>query len=123
MDITIELGIKALKAMERNIPNQLLTSEANEKFKLIANESFEDFYKGMLNTYIKLLEVLEKKPDLERFSKVSVALNRYGDMLNRFKHKTGDENVVDYSLFLSLMESPFNIINKFVNEYRLKNFN
>ena len=121
MAIELKDGIHPLTVMKDKLPEQMINDKTNSLFKKYYGDSFENFYSSLLNVYITLLEALEKNPDLENFSNVSVKFKQARDSINKLKEIFG--NYEDCSAFISLVETPFNIASDCVNSYRKNKFN
>lgn len=121
MAIPIESAIRALEAIEKNLPEQMFGSGGDDVFIEVTGKDFREFYVGVLNSYIRTLRLIEKKPNLEVFSELSMSLARYENVLNSQKEKFKDKK--EAIIFLSLMDSAYKIIKSYMDDYRLKKFN
>ena len=121
MPLPIEVGTMALEAIKKKIPEQMFGSEGDDVFVEVTGKNFKEFYVGVLNSYIRTLKLLEKEPNLEDFSELSLSFAKYENVLNSQKEKFKDEK--EAIIFLSLMDSAYKIIKSYMDDYRLKKFN
>ena len=82
MPLPIEVGIRALEVIRKKIPEQMFGSEGDDVFIEVTGKDFREFYGGVLNSYIHMMRLIEKEPNLEVFSELSISLARYGSVLN-----------------------------------------
>ena len=122
MPLPIELGITALESIKRNAPKKIMTPEHSAAFENVIGVPYEEFYQTTLRTFISILEAIKEGPDIEEFTKVTASVDKFEKVLKQEKNNLKNVRKED-SLFISLLESPYNIVKSYVDDYRLKNFN
>ena len=122
MPLPIELGITALESIKRNAPKKIMTPEYSAACENIIGVPYEEFYQTTLGIFISVLEAIKEGPDIEEFTKVTASLDKFEKVLKQEKNNLKNVRKED-SLFISLLESPYNIVKSYVDDYRLKNFN
>ena len=117
MAIEISDGINALEVMKRSAPKFAIPENVDNLLKEEHGVSFDEFYQRWLDLHINILNILADLDNTEDLSKVSFIV-----VQNKATVKKLIEKSENNSIIYNILNSPVNIVDKFVKDKVNKKF-